>query len=71
MKMKKIINLIRLLFPESFMAFAFWYIFCLPNPLFADPYSTVLFDKNGLILKPGLAFSTISFFNCMKSRDII
>lgn len=48
--MKKIFKLIKLLMPEFIMSFAFWYIFCLPNPLFADPYSTVLFDKNGLIL---------------------
>lgn len=48
--MKISISIIKLILPEGFMFFLFWYVFCLPNPLFADPYSTVLFDKNGFIL---------------------
>ncbi|HOZ30996.1 MAG TPA: penicillin-binding protein 1C [Bacteroidales bacterium] len=45
-----------------FIAIAFWisiifiFIFCLPSPLFNDPYSTVVLDKNGEIL--GVKIST-------------
>lgn len=32
-----------------------WYIFCLPSPLFEEPYSTVVSDKNGELLGARIA----------------
>ena len=31
------------------------FIFCLPDPLFDDPYSTVLEDKDGRLLSASIA----------------
>ncbi|MCL2326943.1 MAG: penicillin-binding protein 1C [Bacteroidetes bacterium] len=41
----------------SCVAFAFlvWFYFCLPKPLFSVPYSTVLQDRNGVLLSARIA----------------
>lgn len=36
-------------------ALLIWYYFCLPNPLFSDPVSTVLEDRNGALLGARIA----------------
>ncbi len=35
--------------------FGIWYLACLPENLFSDPKSTVLFDKNGELLGAKIA----------------
>ncbi len=37
------------------LVFCTWFIFCLPRPLFTDPCSTVLLDKNGDIISAKIA----------------
>ncbi len=36
-------------------AFAIWYTFALPDPLFTDPYSTLIEDHEGRLLSAGIA----------------
>jgi len=38
-----------------FLTLLIWYIFCLPSKLFKDPTSTVLEDKNGILLGAKIA----------------
>jgi penicillin-binding protein 1C len=33
----------------------FWFLFCLPDPLFETPYSTVLYDRSGKLLAARMA----------------
>lgn len=38
-----------------FLLFLIWFIFCLPDPLFKKPYSTVLEDKEGNLISAQIA----------------
>ena len=38
-----------------FLSFLIWFLFCLPDPLFKTPYSTVLEDQNGVFLSAQIA----------------
>lgn len=40
---------------SGFVVFTFWYINCLPEKLFNDPTSTVLLDRNGVLLGAKIA----------------
>jgi len=37
------------------LSFLIWFLFCLPDPLFKTPYSTVLEDQNGVFLSAQIA----------------
>lgn len=39
----------------AFLIFNIWFIFCLPDPLFKKPYSTVLEDENGDLISAQIA----------------
>ena len=38
-----------------FLFFFIWYLLCLPSPLFKDPTSTILEDKNGILIAAKIA----------------
>lgn len=43
------------LFLTAFIAFLIWFYFALPDPLFKDPYSTVVYDREGKLIGAKLA----------------
>ena len=53
-KMKKILQHKRVLYIPLFL-FLLWFTFCLPDPLFEEPASTVLEDSNGNLLAVRIA----------------